>query len=267
MIQICLIFTVFFLLFDFLSKSCCSINSVCCFSFEHNVPKGLQCPGFRILFFSTPAGQPCFAPHRSAANGQDPWGEAPTGTAVARHTPQPAEPLFATVRRGGGSGRLQQPPRGHPAAQLQQGKQAQQCEAAHQHQNKRFIYSSCYDAVKPVSRLFLWWDFIRVRVSLDTGNTKCCDQTWAAVTLRTPVCSSRHSSSEQQRHGRTRGPCGPMTCLPVGVLHPLPKKASDKLQQDAPVVHEGCCTGDWSCNPFSPISAPGHHFVPRSHAS
>lgn len=63
----------------------------------------------------------------------------------------------------------------------------------------------------------------------------------------------------------TRSP-SPLTCFSVGVLYLPFKQALDKPEQDAPVLHECSCKGDWAPNPFSLIPLPRHHFVERSHA-
>lgn len=101
-----------------------------------------QCSG---ASFSPCAGKPCLVAHRPAAHSQEPWGEAATGTAVARHALQPAEPFLTPVQRGGGASGLQQPRRGHPAAQLQQG----------EWERLRFT-SKSLEPVKSVLQDFTW---------------------------------------------------------------------------------------------------------------
>lgn len=148
-----------------------------------------QCSG---ASFSPCAGQPCLVAHRPAANSQEPWGEAATGTAVARHALQPAEPFLTPVQRGGGASGLQQPRRGHPAAQLQQGEWG-----------RRIFTSKSLKPVKSVLQDFTWRaGFVDLSPRLSHRGPRRARHAISPASCDVTV--------------RTRGPLCALTSLPSG---------------------------------------------------
>lgn len=210
-----------------------------------------------------PAGQSCPVTHCSAAFTQESWGEATAGPVVPHHTLQPAEPhaaALASVQWRGGCRQLQQPSWGHATAELQQGKHTERCTLALQTRTNR-------------SKLFQTWTTYVIMLKIVTFTVtqsplnhwvlshsvisrSCCH-----IEVFLMLFAERAMTSEPAHGPRPR-----WRVFSVGAPHLVLKQASDKLQQDAPVVHESCCKGDWRCNPLSLVRVSRYHFVQCSHA-